>query len=151
LFLADHAEAVRGKLYVTGGAWDTLNVRHLPAIHPHLSVCVVLEVGWDDTDTDLDLQVKLMDADGRSLLARQIGGKARAQRQPTARPGDTAPLILVFNLLNTRFESGGDYAVSLELNGVPVGQARLKVRLIVPPGQSSSPPSSPPPPPADAG
>jgi hypothetical protein len=127
-FLADHAEAVRGKLYVTGGAWDTLNVRGLPAMHPHMSVCVVLEVGWDDVDVDIELEVKLMDADGRSLLPGKVGGTARAQRQANARPGDTAPLMLVFNLLNTRFDDAGDFNVGLEINRVPVGQIRLKVR-----------------------
>lgn len=133
LFLADHAEAVRGKLYVTGGAWDAINVRQLPAVHPHMCVCVVLEVGWQDTDVDHEIDVKLLDADGRSLLPVRIGGKARAARQPSAQPGDTAPLIIVFKLLGTRFDAAGDHTIKVEVDSVPVGSVRLKVRQSVNP------------------
>lgn len=130
LFLADHAEALRGKFYVTGGGWDAINVRRLPAVHPHMCVAVALEVGWNDTDVDHEIDVKLLDEDGRSLLPGRVGGKARAARQPTARPGDTAPLLLVFKLLGVKFERAGDYNVTVEVDSVPVGSVRLKVRQI---------------------
>ena len=43
-------------------------------------------------------------------------GAARAARQPTARPGDTAPLLLVFKLLGVKFERAGDYNVTVEVD-----------------------------------
>lgn len=133
LLLADHAEAVRGKLYLTGGAWDTIHTRGVPTVHPHVSVVVVLEVGWEDLDRSVQVEVKLLDADGRSLLQRPVGGQARAVRQPGVRPGDTTPLVLVFNLLGVRFEAAGSHTVTVELDGQPSGQVPLKVRLRRPP------------------
>ncbi len=99
LMLADHAEAVRGKLYMTGGAWDTIHAKQFPVLHPHVSVVLVLEVGWEDLDRSVPVEVKLMDADGRPLLKQAVGGQARASKRPGVSPGDTTPLILVFNLL----------------------------------------------------
>lgn len=128
LFLADHAQAVNGKLYVTGGAWDTINARAFPVTHPHLSVCLALEVGWEDHNRDVRVEVKLLDADGRSLLPGPVGGVTTARRGPDAEPGDTTPLLLVFNLLGLRFGGPGDNTVSVEIDGVPSGHVRLKVR-----------------------
>ena len=128
LMLADHAEAVRGKLYMTGGAWDTIHARQFPVLHPHLSVVVALEVGWEDLDKSVPVEVKLLDADGRSLLQRPVGGQARARRQDGVTPGDTTPLLLVFNLLGARFEKPGSYTVTVEIDGQPSGQVPLKLR-----------------------
>ncbi len=130
LFLADHAQAVNGKLYVTGGAWDTINTRSFPVTHPHLSVCLALEIGWEDHGREVKVEVKLMNADGKSLLARPVGGSTKAVRAPGAQPGDTTPLLLVFNLLGLRFNEPADNTVSVELDGIPSGQVRLKVRQI---------------------
>ena len=128
LMLADHAEAVRGKLYLTGGAWDTIHVERFPVMHPHMSVVVTLEIGWDDHDRTVPVEVKLLDADSRSMLNKSVGGQARAKRMPGASPGDTSPLLLVFNLFGARFDHPGSYTVTVELDGEPSGQIPLKLR-----------------------
>lgn len=143
LFLADHAQAVNGKLYVTGGAWDTINARKFPVTHPHLSVCLALEVGWEDHGREVRVEVKLLDADGRPLLPGAVGGLTRARRSPDAEPGDTTPLLLVFNLLGLRFDGPGDNTVSVEIDGVPSASVRLKVRERKTPGPPHLPPTPP--------
>ena len=113
---------------MTGGAWDTIHVRRFPVQHPHVSVVVALEVGWEDLDRSVPVEIKLMDADGHSLLKQTVGGKALARKQPGVSPGDTTPLLLVFNLLGVRFERPGSYTVTVELDGQPSGQIPLKLR-----------------------
>jgi len=134
LFLADHAEAVGGKLYVTGGGWDTIRASGFPTVHPHLSVCVALEVGWEDMDRPIDVRVVLLDADGRSTLPSAVGGRAEARRAEHMGPGDTAPLLLVFNLLGLRFANPGSFTVSVELDSEPVAQIPLKLVQVPKPG-----------------
>jgi len=130
LLLADHAEAVRGKLYLTGGAWDTIRAKRFPVHHPHVSVVVALEVGWEDLDRSVPVEIKLMDADGKSLLKQTVGGQARANKQDGVSPGDTTPLLLVFNLLGVRFETPGNYTLSVEIAGQPSGHIPLKLRAV---------------------
>lgn len=128
LLLADHAEAVRAKLYLTGGAWDTIHAQGFPVVHPHMSVVVALEVGWEDLDRMVPVEIKLLDADGHSLLKQSVGGHAMAKKQPGVTPGDTAPLLLVFNLFGVRFEEPGSYTITVEIEGKPSGQIPLKLR-----------------------
>jgi hypothetical protein len=42
--LADAVQAVRGKLFILGGGWDTLWVRSFPARHPSLAIGLRLRV-----------------------------------------------------------------------------------------------------------
>jgi hypothetical protein len=42
--VADHAEAVNGKLYVSGGGWDTIGVPESPTQHPHMALAAVLRI-----------------------------------------------------------------------------------------------------------
>ena len=125
--LADHAEAVGGKLYVTGGAWDTLTTPTFPLLHPHLSVCIVLHVDWEETNRRFAVAVRMLDEDGRDLLPQRLGGDAEAGRPPGMRVGDHATLLMVFNLHNLRFESPGTYSFALEIDGAPLARAPLRL------------------------
>ena len=49
-FLADAADVSLGKLFVLGGAFDTIHVSSLPAIHPALAVVLRLLLGPMDLD-----------------------------------------------------------------------------------------------------
>ena len=42
--LADAVQAVRGKLFILGGGWDTLWVQRFPARHPSLAIGLRLRV-----------------------------------------------------------------------------------------------------------
>ena len=102
--------------YLSGGAgqaWD----RHYD-----------LSLALKSDGTIAGLEVKLLDADSRSMLNKSVGGQARAKRMPGASPGDTSPLLLVFNLFGARFDHPGSYTVTVELDGEPSGQIPLKLR-----------------------
>lgn len=126
--IADHAEAVKGKLYVTGGGWDVLTFSKLPARRAHVSLAVVLRVPWHETDMKHDLTVDLVDADNGSLLRKgAVGGSFSAGRPPHARVGDDQPGLFVMNFDNVEFTEPGDYRFLLSVDDAPLADARFKV------------------------
>ena len=118
LFLADHAEALKGKLYVTGGFWDRIFAPTFPARHPHMTVCVVVSVPWTETNQEHSLLLTLVDADGQEV-GPKIEGRFDVGRPPGSRPGDTTMFQLAVNMNNVVFPKAGDYSFSVELDGEP--------------------------------
>ena len=67
-FLADRAEAINGKLYVMGGAWDRLQVPELPGPLPvPISVAVVITVPWSLTNKEFTFSLELVDVDNNPV------------------------------------------------------------------------------------
>lgn len=128
-FLADHAEAVGGKLYVTGGCWNTLNVGQLPTTYHHLSICIVCEVPWELTDRTHAFEVRLVDADGQDLLPQAFSGQIEPARPPDMRPGDRVALVMVLNLNNMAVTRAGHQEFVLTLDDRPIGRARFSVNV----------------------
>ena len=52
LLLCDHAEAVNGKLYIMGAAWNLLQA---PGQAISIALAIVVKVGWDEADQGHDL------------------------------------------------------------------------------------------------
>ena len=92
LLLADHSEAVNGKLYMAGGGWNVLRLPELPhewGFH----IALGLDVGWDETNTSHELLVNVHDPDGAELgegLAAEFeaGRPPGMPRRPGAAAGD---------------------------------------------------------------
>ncbi len=70
--LADAVQAVRGKLFILGGGWDTLWVQRFPARHPSLAIGLRLRVPVSWASERLKLSVELQDEDGKPLLPRPL-------------------------------------------------------------------------------
>jgi hypothetical protein len=49
LMLADHSEAVNGKLYMVGGGWNVLRLPELPR-EWSFHIALGLDVSWDETN-----------------------------------------------------------------------------------------------------
>jgi len=135
-FLADHAEAVNGKLYVTGGCWDRILAAQLPAQHAHLSVVFAVQVPWTATNEKHALELGLVDADGQSALPNKVGGEFEVGRPPGWRPGDDAMLVGVFNLNGLPLAKAGTYNFVLSIDGTEVAKARLSVQVVQVPSMS---------------
>jgi hypothetical protein len=126
--IADHAEAVKGKLYITGGGWDVLSFDHVPARRAHLSLAAILRVPWDETNRDHTMTVDLVDADNHSLLPKgPISGSFAAGRPAHARVGDDQPGVFVMNFDNVEFKAAGNYRFLLTVDEDPLADARFKV------------------------
>lgn len=127
-FIADHAEAVRGKLYVTGGCWNVLNVASLPATHSHLSLAMTLRVPWPETNIEHAIGIDLLDEDGESALSNPVEGKFEVGRAPGVRPGDEILNVLVLNMEGLQLPREGMYTFKLTIDGSLLGEAQFRVR-----------------------
>ncbi len=130
--LADHAEAVNGKLYVTGGCWNTITVAQLPATHPHLTVAAALHVPWQATNQEHSLRLDLVDANGGSVLPEPVQGHFETGRPPGMRAGDEAAVVMAFNFNSLELRSAGVHEFVLEVDGSELGRASFKVIAVEP-------------------
>lgn len=127
--LADAVQAVRGKLFILGGGWDTLWVQRFPARHPSLAIGLRLRVPVSWASDSLKLSVELQDADGRPLLPHPLAHDIRlppaAQHPPNA---TDFGLIRSFTFNNLMFEREGSYSFVISVDDEPVSRLRFMVR-----------------------
>ncbi|MFV1960709.1 MAG: hypothetical protein ACC658_02650 [Acidimicrobiia bacterium] len=131
--LADAVQAVRGKLFILGGGWDTLWVQRFPARHPSLAIGLRLRVPVSWASDSLKLSVELQDADGRALLPQPLSHDI-AMPPGTQHPPNASDfgLIRSFTFNNLMFESEGSYSFVISVDDDPVSRLRFTVRARVP-------------------
>ena len=105
--LADAVQAVRGKLFVLGGGWDTLWVRSFPARHPTMAIGLRLRVPTSWRADILDLSVDLQDADGAPLLAKPLTHQVRLPAHPETSPATDFGVVRSFTFNNLLFSAEG--------------------------------------------
>lgn len=125
--LADAAQVVGGKLYLMGGAFDTLTAPRFPATHRSLSLVVVVEVGPGDRNRDLEVSTTLYDEDGQEIGVRSQG-TFRVGAPSTLPAGATSliPLVTVFG--NIQFPEPGGYVFIVEHEGQELSRIPLRVQ-----------------------
>lgn len=127
--LADAVQAVRGKLFILGGGWDTLWVHRFPARHPSLAIGLRLRVPVSWASEELKLSVELQDADGHPLLPRPLSHDIRLPAQSQHPPNATDfGLIRSFTFNNLMFEREDAYSFVISVDGEPVSRLRFTVR-----------------------
>ena len=132
-FLADAADVSMGKLFVLGGAFDTIHVPGFPATHPVLAVVVRLLLSPIDLDRKHTLQVLLLNADGKHLAS--ANGELTVPKAPGSPPGWKQTVILPLRFLNVPFQSEGHYSIEILANDHMLKSIPLRVVQI--PGQPS--------------
>ncbi|HLX35456.1 MAG TPA: hypothetical protein VKR30_09490 [Candidatus Limnocylindrales bacterium] len=95
LMLADSAQAVDGKLYVLGGAWNMLRFPQFPA-SLIVGIAVAIDVDWNETNQRHHLDIHFEDADGNEMEPR-IGADFEAGRPPGAIAGADLRIVLAVN------------------------------------------------------
>jgi hypothetical protein len=126
--LADAIQAVRGKLFILGGGWDTLWVRQFPARHPSLAIGLRLRVPMSWNSESLKLSVELQDEDGQPILS---GPLSQVIKMPAARAHGSAAdfgLIRSFTFNNLQFTHEGAYSFVINVDDEPVSRLRFSVR-----------------------
>ena len=128
LLLCDHAEAVGGKLYINGGGW---NVLLRPGVPVNVSLAILIEVPWDEANTQHRLRAYLLTEDGGPVGGPycdelQVDGEFEVGRPPGVKPGSTlnTPLAINFNAL--ALDSGG-YEWRLEVDDALVARKPFRV------------------------
>ena len=130
--LADAVAAVGGKHYIHGGGWDTLTTNGFPSVHPTMGAAMRLRVPWHDTNHPIQIELDVLDADGRSILPTPPGppsGTFNVGRPPELPMGDDQVFQLAFPINNLRFDAPGRYVVSFRLFGEEVARAPFRVIL----------------------
>jgi hypothetical protein len=128
LLLCDHAEAVGGKLYINGGGW---NVLLRPGVPVNVSLAILIEVPWDEANTQHRLRAYLLTEDGQPVSgphggALEVEGGFEVGRPPGVKPGSTlnTPLAINFNAL--ALDTGG-YEWRLEVDAALVARKPFRV------------------------
>lgn len=135
--LADSVQAVRGKLFVLGGGWDTLWVARFPARHPSLAIGLRLRVPVSWQSETLRLSVELQDADGGALLPRPLSHEIKLPTSTQKQPNATDyGLIRSFTFNNLRFDREGQYSFVISVDDDSVSRIRFTVRERPQPGVS---------------
>jgi hypothetical protein len=131
--LADAIQAVRGKLFVLGGGWDTLWVTRFPARHPSLAIGLRLRVPVSWTSDKLRLAVELQDEDGKPLLPAPLAHEVKLPGEAPHPPAATDyGVIRSFTFNNLRFDHEGAYSFVISVDDEPVSRLRFSVRARAP-------------------
>jgi hypothetical protein len=127
--LADAVQAVRGKLFILGGGWDTLWVRQFPARHPSLAIGLRLRVPLSWHSESLQLSVELQDEDGKPLLPAPLSHEIRLPTSPThSSSASDFGVVRSFTFNNLQFAREGAYSFVISVDGDPVSRLRFTVR-----------------------
>jgi hypothetical protein len=128
LLLCDHAEAVGGKLYINGGGWNVLLRAGVPV---NVSLAILIEVPWDEAETEHRLRAYLLTEDGATVDGPfgepiAVDGEFQVGRPPGVKPGTTlnTPLAINFNAL--ALDAGG-YEWRLEVDDALVARKPFRV------------------------
>lgn len=127
--LADAVQAVAGKLFVLGGAWDTLFASRFPARHHTLGIGLRIRVPWDRTDDEIPLVVDLVDEDGHSVFSGgPIRQPVRAGRPDGVPEGSDVGVVRAMTLNGLVFPRPGGYAFVISLDDVE--KHRISFRVV---------------------
>jgi len=125
--LADAAQVTAGKLYVLGGAFDTITARSFPIVYRSIAVVLVAEVGPADRNRDLPLRISLHDEDGADMGIESVGNlRVGAPSSLPAGAATIVPLVGAFG--NVRFPKPGGYVFVVEHEDQELAHIPFRVR-----------------------
>ena len=125
--LADYANVTAdGKLNIMG-IFNQINAAAVPVVHPQMQLVFVMESDPQERGQTKQMEVHLLDPDGKTLL--RIGA-------PVQIPED-APLTARFNqmiqLNLVRFERYGDHSFRISVGGQEQQAIAFQVNQVAPP------------------
>jgi len=115
LILADKAEAIGGKLYLMGGAFDRIGLAAIPG-PAQFDVAIGVLVGYGETNFKHAFELRCEDPDGKVVL-QGPQGMLEVGRPPGMAAGAEQRALLVFAGPFV-FPAAGAYSWTLVLDGV---------------------------------
>jgi len=115
LILANHAEAVNGLLYISGGGWTDHWRPQMPDGQTpisNLGIGVGILVPWGETNRKHKITLRIESEDGGPELA-QLEGEIEVGRPPGIPEGIDQRAVLGINA-NLQFPSSGGYRIVAE-------------------------------------
>jgi len=123
--LSDAAHVTGGRLYMLGGAIDTLRARELPVVVPHLTLVMRFILSSAEVELAHKLVVVIIDSDGKKIA--NVNGQLKIQGSQPVDPLKPARPILPLNLINVKFERFGSYAIEVLVNGSSMKSLPLEI------------------------
>ena len=129
MMLADHAQAVGGKLYISGGGWSITGPEPAPG-----AIAMDVKVPWDEREHEHQLHLDLVDADGNPVLVQTPHGvqpftiQANLQLEGPfdgVKPGTPLDAPFAINYGPLPLAPGGRYEWRLTVNGASDEDWRL--------------------------
>lgn len=128
LLLADHAEAINGKLYLMGGAWDRLMLTDFSQAQ-RFSLALGILVPWSGTDDQFHLTLVIENEDGEVL--QTFDADVVQGRPPVAVPGQSFRALLALNG-SVVIPAPGTYRVGARLSNGHMKSTRFHVSALLP-------------------
>lgn len=123
MMLADHAAAVGGKLYISGGGWSITGPMPTPG-----AIAMDVKVPWDERNDEHQLVLDLLDADALPVQVQTPLGLQPlrieatlaldgSQIDPAVKPGTPLDAPFAINYGAMPLTPGGRYEWRLSVNG----------------------------------
>ena len=130
LIIADSVEAVSGKLYMLGGAWDRAFATDYPT-QVRMGIAAGIRVPWEKTNEKILVHLTFVDADGQPIGPKEVEVTLEVGRPTGIRPGSNQRAILA---LNTGFpiEKPGRYEVRARV-GESVDEQIVEFEMVAAP------------------
>jgi hypothetical protein len=122
LLLADRAEAINGKLYMMGGAWERIGVVDFNQALV-ISVALGILVPWSATNQNHTLALEIRDADGKPIPFK-VEATFVAGRPPFL-TGETQRMLLAIPGASVMLPGAGSYVLAASIDGVEVKVVRF--------------------------
>ncbi len=120
MLLCDAAQVAEGKLYVLGAGWSVTGPMPVPS-----AIGLLLSIPWDQAARAHQLQITLLDSDGRPVLLPTPDGdqplvieaEVGVERPDGVPPGIALDVPFAVNLGPLPLPTGSRFYWSLEING----------------------------------
>ena len=124
LLLADHSEALNGKVYAMGAGWNVLRFPQLPQQWA-FGLALGVDVPWDNTNQRHALTMHIEDPDGE-LLGDEFSMEFEAGRPPGSIQGSDQRIVLSLRT-QAEFATAGPHAVVVKVADEEIGRSRFYV------------------------
>lgn len=117
LILANHAEAINGLLYLSGGGWTDVHRQIQGGIKPsnHFGIGLSIRVPWHETNENHRFTLDVQNEDATVVLVH-AEGDINVGRPPQLHRGDVQHALFAINV-DTTFPSPGGYEVVATVDG----------------------------------
>ena len=145
-FLADSADTAQGKIYALGVGWNNIYAATFPAVHPRVSVGILIHVPYTATNQMHKISLHLEDADGKRLPLGEtppeqpdgergqlfeLGGEFNVGRPPLLPPGDEQIVALTMTINQLRLERPDMLTWVILIDGTPMKRLRMRVHKLM--------------------
>ena len=123
--LSDRADIVNGKLYMLGGAFDTLFGANVPVKNQSMTLVMRFLFSAPELNQVYKMEVRLIDSDGKKIIS--VPGQLAVKETPKAVQGYRTSVLTAINFFNTQFPKFGDYSFDIFVGERCVKSVQLRV------------------------